>query len=395
MNLQTARGGGPGAVLMYHRIVSRSGCWLAALCFLLGAADSRASSDVCDVCGGPFGEHIYLFQDKVTGEMKHVCGNCARLSTVCYVCGVPVKSGYKTLSDGRVICARDAANVVLDGDDGQRVFDEVETTLNRSLSRFMTFPEGDVAFGMTDRVNIQELFKFAGNDYTCPNVWGYYQPNRGEASPGTAHFIFVLSGLPRGAFRATCAHELTHAWVHENLSASRLARLSKDTHEGFCELIAYKLACAEGDEAAKRQILANQYTRGQINLFIAAQERYGFNDVVDWMKYGDDSQLYPDELERVRNVTMPRRAARVSTAPIVYPPAPPPPDHLVLKGIFWSANHPAASINGRLLGPGETARIRLASTNVLIRCVSVTETEAEILQVDSGAKQVLKFSQAQ
>ena len=366
--------------------------WLVCLAVLLvGTAGAPAKEDVCDICSQPFGGQIYNCQDKVTGEVKHFCGSCARLPSVCYLCGVPCKDHYRTLADGRIICERDAVNVVLEVDEGKRMFEEVDTTLNRSFSRFLSFPEQSVAFGLADRVNIQELFKFAGNDYTCPNVWGYYQPNRGEADSNTAHFVFVLSGLPRSGFRSTCAHELAHAWVHENLSAARLSRLSRDAHEAFCELIAYNLACEKNDEAAKRQILANQYTRGQINLFIAAQERYGFNDIVDWMKYGEDDRLYSDDLQRMRRVSMPANATRTAAAPVVYPPAPPLPDHLVLKGIFWSANRPVASVNGRLMAPGESVRIRLASSNVLVRCTSVTESEVEILLVDSGRKEVLKF----
>ena len=38
---------------------------------------------------------------------------------------------------------------------------------------------------------------------------------------------------------------------------------------------------AEQESEQKKMILRNHYTRGQIDLFIEAERRYGLNDVVD------------------------------------------------------------------------------------------------------------------
>jgi hypothetical protein len=140
----------------------------------LGAADA----DVCAVCGRPFADYFYGVEDKVTLEKKHVCQDCAKSYPECFVCGLPVNTnapGIVELSDRRVLCARDARNAVLREDDGLHTCSEVRNALDQLFSRFTTFPETNVVVGMVDRVHLQELFKLAGNDYHCPNVWGYTQ----------------------------------------------------------------------------------------------------------------------------------------------------------------------------------------------------------------------------
>ena len=91
-----------------------------------------------------------------------------------------------------------------------------------------------------------------------------------------------MSGLPVAAFKATCAHEYAHSWLNENLSDERRESLSPDAVEGFCELIAFRLMDAQNEEAQQKLIELNAYTRGHIHLFLAAEKRYGFDDIVDW-----------------------------------------------------------------------------------------------------------------
>src|SRR6266705_1418331 len=98
------------------------------------------------------------------------------------------------------------------------------------------------------------------------------------ASPSkSTSSICLMTGLPRAELRAVSAHELSHAWVFENVPGRRKRTLSRDAHEAFCELVAYKMMSSEDDEVQKAHIRRNHYTRGQIELFIQADERYGFN----------------------------------------------------------------------------------------------------------------------
>ena len=235
-------------------------------------------------------------QDKVTMAKKQVCRECEMSATICFICGLPARKNYTELADGRILCERDAANAVLSKEEGLRICRESRQSLGRLLTAFMSFPEANVSVAMVDRVNLQELFRFPGHDYTCPNVWGYYHSETNGAA--LRHEISLLLGLPLEAFKATCAHEYTHAWVTENLPAERRKSINRDAVEGFCELIAFLLMDAQMEEGQKQLMKLNSYTRGQIHLFLEAEERYGLNEVIKWMKYGTDDRLSDDLAQR-------------------------------------------------------------------------------------------------
>ena len=139
----------------------------------------------------------------------------------------------------------------------------------------------------------------------CPNVWGYLETttNRGRLE----HKMSLLSALPLASFKATIAHDTPMPGMNENLSAKRKQSLSRDANEGFCELVSYRLMDSQNEEEQKRQIQLNAYTRGQIHLFIEAEQTYGLNDILDWMKYGTDDRLVAGELRRVREIELPAR----------------------------------------------------------------------------------------
>jgi len=239
---------------------------LVPLAWVLLAGQLLADSDHCAVCGGLFVTRVYTVTDQVTGEKVQICPDCERLSTVCFTCGLPVRTNYTELPDGRIICTRDARTAVLNEDDAKRICGEAKSSLDRLFSRFLDFPETNVTVTIVDRVHLQELFKFAGHDYVCPNVWGYMETRTNRHH--LEHAISLLSGLSLAGFKATCAHEYTHTWLNQNLSEQRKKSLSRDADEGFCELVSYRLMEAQNEEAQKRLILANAYTRGQIHLFL-------------------------------------------------------------------------------------------------------------------------------
>src|SRR5262252_9491497 len=214
-----------------HRSVTvgRSAHWsvrfvLALLPCLLLALSARADTNHCATCGIELSGTIFVLTDKVTNEKKSICQECSHLTEICFACGLPVKTNYTKLPDGRLLCARDAANAILNEDEAKQICGEVNEALNRLLSRFMTFPEANVETVIIDRVHLLQLFKMPGNDYQCPMVLGYIESetNRAQTSHSELrHRISLLSALPRAQFRAVCAHELTHAWMAENLPARR------------------------------------------------------------------------------------------------------------------------------------------------------------------------------
>jgi len=364
---------------------------LLPLAGVLFARNLRADSDHCAVCGALFSARIYTVQDQVTEEKVQICQDCAKLSTVCFICGLPVKTNLTQLPDGRILCTRDAQTAVLEEAEARRICRETKDSLDRLFSRFLDFPETNVTVGIVDRVHLQDLFKFAGRDYVCPNVWGYMETKTNRHH--LEHQINLLSGLPLASFKATIAHEYTHTWLNQNLPEKRKQSLSRDANEGFCELISYRLMDAQHEEAQKRLILANAYTRGQIQLYLQAEQLYGFNDIVDWVRYGVDDRLVGGDLRRVRNVELPRAPVRLATSLPAYRSAPSPaPNELLLQGISWSQDHPVAIINHRTLGLDEQGKVRVGETNVTIRCLAIRPDAVRIRVVGSGREQELRLN---
>ncbi len=366
--------------------------WLSLLCLTLPLAAADPSS--CAVCGAPLIGQTFILTDEVTQQKTHVCTKCDLELPNCFICSLPALTnapGFVSLPDGRALCARDAKTAVLDSKEGVRICHEVQEQMGRLFSRFLALPETNVTVAVVDRVNLQELFKFAGNDYSCPNVWGYThtETNQGRLQ----HQVNVLSGLPLSWFRATCAHEFGHVWVAENVPAARREALNRSAEEGFCELASYLFIDSLRDEPEKAHILRNNYTRGQIRLFIAADRQYGLNDVLEWMRYGTDSQLSAEEPGRVRNVEMPRRSAAPGTPaaaiPGYRPAATPAPTNLVLQAVFWDERRPSAVINHRAFGPNEEGRVRVGTNSVSLRCLEVLKDRVRIRVLGSEQEQEL------
>ena len=351
-----------------------------------------ADADHCAICGALFGARVYTVQDEVTQEKVQICQDCTKLSTTCFICGLPAKTNLTALPDGRTLCARDARTAVIEEEEGKRVCRQAKDSLDRLFSRFMNVPEANVTIAIVDRVHLQDLFKFAGHDYVCPNVWGYTQTKTNRHR--LEHQISLLSALPLASFKATTAHEYAHTWLNENLSAQRRQTLSRDANEGFCELVSYRLMDSQNEEAQKRIIKANAYTRGQIHLFIEAERLYGFNDILDWMKYGTDDRLAGDDLRRVRTVELPRAVSRPATNLLSsHSELPPAPEKLVLRGISWAQAQPLAIINDRTLGVNEQGRVRVGKTNVAVRCLAIRPDGVRIKVIGSGEEQELRLKE--
>jgi len=378
---------------------------LIALAFAGPLHSAPFSTTKCAVCGNEILDRVYILLDKVTDQKKNICEECSKLPHDCFICGLPVKNDFTELPDGRVLCVRDAKSAVLDDDEAMRICDDTKEELDRLFARFITFPGTNVETSVVDRVNLQTLFKVPGNDYECPNILGYTQSRTNFTR--ITHQVSLMGGLPRAELKSVCAHELSHAWVFENVPNARKKTLSKDAHEGFCELVAYKLMSYEENEEQKAHIRKNHYTRGQVDLFIDADEKYGFNEIVDWMKYGVDSALHGEDLNRVRNVEFPTAKPRKENRPALSSTKPPPNSAkstvaatyaaqvstgVVLKGITWNQNKPLAVINDRTFAPKEMGGIRLGQTNAVIRCLAIEKTRVRIQFVASGEERELSLA---
>jgi hypothetical protein len=161
-------------------------------------------------------------------------------------------------------------------------------------------------------------------------------------------------------------------------------------------MVGYLLMDSQQEEGEKKRVLANRYTRGQVDLFIEAEQRYGFDQILDWMQYGTTSQLEAGHLDEIRDVKMPA-AKPVSENPAAYDnishtnPSASAPTTIKLQGILWGST-PTAIINGHSFAVNDLFKVKVGGTNVTIRCLSIQPSWVFIQNVDSGQEQQLQMS---
>jgi hypothetical protein len=186
------------------------------------------------------------------------------------------------------------------------------------------------------------------------------------------HSMYILDTLPPARFAAVCAHEYGHAWINENVRSGR--KLDPNSVEGFCEWVAYKVMAQRNELVEQKMILANKYTRGQIDAFIKADESFRSYDVIKWIKDGVDNQIDFGDPSRV--LTLDRQPVPV---PVWGSPAPSAvPSTLVLRGISGNANRRFALINDCTLQKNESGRVRVGSSNVVVQCLTITSNSVVI-----------------
>jgi hypothetical protein len=358
-------------------------------CFVWGTPLTVPAENICAICGKEIQGTVYVVTDRVTGEKKLVCSDCIKLPR-CYICGLPVKDGGVELPDGRYLCARDAKTVVLKADDAEQVCAQVKDDIDRLFSRFTSFPT-NVDVSVIDRVDVDSMFDTVGNTFESPDLLGCI---RAETVNGEKRYkMFLMTGLPLAELKETCAHEFSHAWVGENVNRAQRG-LGRDAEEGFCEMVGYLLMDSQSEEGEKKRVLQNRYTRGQVDLFIEAEQRYGFDQVLDWMKYGTTAQLEAGHLEELRDVNIP--AAKTFSPAInavaenktVKPP--PAPAIIKLQGIMWGTA-PSAILNGHSFFAGDQNQIKVGVSSMTIRCLAIQKSSVRIQNVDSGKEQELRL----
>lgn len=355
------------------------------LTLLVLATALKAQQLKCDICGKTITGEFYQEVDAVTGKTNRVCADCQKLDH-CSVCGLPVKTGFTRLPDGRILCARESAAAVCDQDEAKDICRDTRDDLDRVFSRFITFPSDDVEVSIVDKFHLQNLFFAPGFQKTCVSVNGATASNP-LGNGKYLHTIDLLSCMSKTHLTAVCAHEYTHAWMGENVSAARRAALEKDTTEGFCELVAYKYMASRQETAEMDYIKRNNYTQGRILVLIAADDQYGFNTVLEWIKSGEDDHLELANLDRIRAV----RGSAYSPQPppaslwTVVPSAPPTivPDTLQLKGISGTPDHRFALINNTTFETMERETVRVGQTNASVRCLEI-HADSVIIQVNGS-----------
>jgi hypothetical protein len=343
---------------------------------------TAAVNDPCVVCQKNITQRVYLFANPYATEKQRVCSACAQLDTTCATCRLPVRSGFTKLPDGRLLCAIDAKESVFTQDALDEIYREVKRDLFRMLAGNV-LPDKNVEVSLAGRNELERLVRTQRFPHD-QNVTLGVTETRGQ--PGQyEHRIYILNGLRKSRVAAVCAHEYTHAWLHENLVAGR--KLDTDTIEGFCELVAFKLVGSRNDAVERKIILDNSYTSGQVHGLVKAEDRYRFPEIVKWIKDGVDDKVEFGNTARVlvrNNDDDPIQVAWQPVKPTAVP------DSLVLRGISGTPQRRFALVNDTTLVKGEQAKVRVGSSNVVVRCVEISDTS--VLLVVNGAAEQTQLS---
>lgn len=292
------------------------------------------------------------------------------------MCTLPIKTGLTRLEDGRTYCARDAAESVLDDAEARRVCQAAYDELNRLLIRHLELPWTNVDFAIVGWSEMRQMLQTPGLDRICPMTLGYTRSLQ-TRNGGWRHTVRVLGGRRPAELQAVLTHELAHAWLHENLPPHRV--LERHTVEGFCELLAHQFMQHLGAERELKYIEKNVYSRGQAGLFIATEREYGLHTVLQWMRHGMDPALTGEDLDRIRRIRepLPHPSTNLFLPPVSLAP-PAVPDELTLTGVSGTGKRRLALINDRTFGAGETARVRVGTTNITVTCIEIGETSVRI-----------------
>lgn len=353
----------------------------------------------CFVCNKTLGYTVFSAKDQVTDKKVWICDQCVKFDHSCFACGLPVKPGGLVLEDGRHYCPRDGDLAVVDARQMQLIVTETIDKLYYGLRDYMTFPTENLSVDMIDRINIDALLGQIGHDYACPDLRGYYQTITNQAGQRT-HSIHILTGHTHGDTRAVLAHELTHAWITDNVPGER--KLGRLAQEGFCELIAHLVSEKLGDTSAMEAIERNAYTRGQFALFKEAQQRYELRAILDWLHFGNESIIDSSDIDRVRRVTKPtkpgpklwvRYSGSTTNKPAAAAPQPTTPNELLLKGILGNGTRRMAMISGKSFLVGEQGNVLLGETRTGIRCLEIGADFVRVELVDTGKIQTLTLKQ--
>ncbi len=357
--------------------------FLAGL-FFFTATDACAN---CESCGSPMiNVPAYRLKDPLHGTTKVVCETCYKSDLRCSACAMPVGGkNFQKLDDGRLLCEADAKTAVFAQDEAERIFEEVKRDAHRLLAEWPPLPDANITATLVNRDQFLREFRKtpAIEDPTKLLGLTLSAPPRDKKY---AHTIFLLNGLPRPQLMAVCAHEYAHTWVNEHWKRTR--QIDKDSVEGFCELIAYKVMDLRNEEAEKKRILQSDYTRGQIQTVLKAEEEYRFFRVIAWVCDGVDSWLDKEKLDRLlvlKTDAAPAPGALAAYAPREYVA----PDSLMLKGLLGAGPRRVALINDRSLGLMEADKVRVGKTNVTVRCLEFRANSVLVQVNGSTAKQEL------
>lgn len=337
------------------------------------------------MCGEKFGTGATVFGVAKRGleEKVYLCGNCAKLETACYICGIPVKNRMTQLADGRLLCFDDTKLAVLTQEDAENLFEDVRRDAQSLLGAHGTLPHRNIRLVLEAKARLDK----SGSDLISAHddrlLMGLTRTTSTEGG-GFEHSIFLLHGLTRERMMVVAAHEYAHAWLHENVQR----QLSPDAVEGFCDWIAYKIISTRAHPFETKTLLDSDYSKGQLQAFMSADDRYGLYRVLQWTKVGADPEIDPARLERVLQLHQKDGASEVVSLHLPVAPRI-GPTNLVLKGLSGSKTRRFALINDATFALHEQGKVLVGTSNVVLRCLEIRENAVTIQVSGENAPRTL------
>jgi len=174
-----------------------------------------------------------------------------------------VRSAAK-LPDGRVACRECSAAAVRGFEEYLRIVKAVKLILKTELAMEIRNP---ITYKLVSSVN--EIW--TKKELARTREMGKF------VAKGGKEYIFILSDMPRGLCYETIAHELGHAWIHENVEPRPTPMLE----EGFAEWVAAQVLRKKGYLNHLQKLEARDDLYGQgYQRFRDAEKRGGHRAVL-------------------------------------------------------------------------------------------------------------------
>jgi hypothetical protein len=363
--------------------------WLAALLWLVTASTIFAKDESCATCGVRLGTQVYLFAREGREDKASLCPSCAKLTTTCYLCNLPVKDKGMRLSDGRILCEEDSKAVVLKQEDAERIFDEAKRDVQSFLAQVGRLPHNNISLVLETKARLDKSGGNVISSHDDALLMGLTR-TIGKGEGQFEHTIFLLYGLTHERMISVSAHEYAHTWLHENVQR----KLNQLTVEGFCDYLAYKVIEPRSATEA-RTIYRSTYSHGQSRAFIAAEKEYGFYRVMAWVKNGLDPELDSEHLDRLL-VLRENSSDRENDPAPAFTSLPGAtraiPTNLVLKGLSGSSARRFALINDGTFMANEKGKVRLFDSNVVLHCLAIRDDSVMIHVEGESEPRTLKLN---
>ncbi len=351
---------------MGNRLVQFIG-WVSLLFFFAAPSSDGAGYLTCEICGESPPTRFFYVTDRVRNRQVTACEKCSLLTRRCTTCALPVAKDFVDLGDSRFLCAEDAKEAVLDEEQAKLIYNDAKRDLFAVLSGLGALPDRNVTVQLVDQRELSRIFSVTPGVHQDTSLQGVTRSRR-YSQDTFQHQIFLCRGLSRSRIAAVSAHEYMHAWICENVPTDR--KLDRDIEEGFCELAAYQLMRQRGEAYEQRMIMENAYTRGKIQVLVKISEDYQFYRVAEWMKKGKDDTLAHERPDRVVALQSESSFPVFGYLEVVHARA---PEVLTLKGLSGSTNKRYALVNDATLQIGEEVKVRVGSSNVLVRCLEIRD----------------------